>query len=345
MGFAAILEYLRERGARVDHLKTDGNGSIGPTLTVARRLLSTARAEPYILWEDYWQRRRLLAVNAIVSHSTRIKLVGVVQAFDNDYRTSRLKNLLDDLASRVFFYLLDMIITSGQSGAERIVNLGAQPAKVRVIYPGLRPEFAYATPGHRAYEGAARPIRLLFVGRLHPVKGIDYLVKAVRSMQRRDVVLTVVAYSTHHPSYANHIKSLVEHCGIGDSIECVGPIHDTEQLIRIFRTSDVYVLPSLWDTSPVSIMEAMCLGLPVVATRVGGVPELVEDGVSGILVPPKEPRLLAEALSALIDSADLRDRMGRHGYRRSLQFRKRTWAHVAAEYNEAFLALHAEALS
>jgi glycosyltransferase involved in cell wall biosynthesis len=82
---------------------------------------------------------------------------------------------------------------------------------------------------------------------------------------------------------------------------------------------DVFVLPSRAENLPVSIMEAMAHALPVIATHVGGVPEIVEDGVSGILVEPDDSAALACAISALADQPERAVRLGRNGARRAAQ--------------------------
>jgi glycosyltransferase involved in cell wall biosynthesis len=85
---------------------------------------------------------------------------------------------------------------------------------------------------------------------------------------------------------------------------------DSPTLMREFQECDLLVLPSLGESAPLVISQAMCLGLPVVATRVGGIPEMVEHGLTGMLVPPGESEPLADALMQLLDDPQLRHRLG-----------------------------------
>jgi len=94
---------------------------------------------------------------------------------------------------------------------------------------------------------------------------------------------------------------------------------EREDIPEILAASDLFILSSRWEGLPRSIIEAMMAGLPVVATRVGGVPELVEDGITGFLVPPKDPGALAEALQKLIEDPELRRRMGEAGREKTLR--------------------------
>ncbi len=85
----------------------------------------------------------------------------------------------------------------------------------------------------------------------------------------------------------------------------------------ILNASDIFVLASLWEGNPMSVQEAMASGLPVIGTRVGGVPELVEDGISGLIVPPNDEHALVRALQTLINQPDLRKQMGERALQRA----------------------------
>jgi glycosyltransferase involved in cell wall biosynthesis len=105
----------------------------------------------------------------------------------------------------------------------------------------------------------------------------------------------------------------------------------------LLRAADVFVFPSRWEGNPLSVMEAMAAGLPVVATAVGGVPELVEDGVSGILVPNEDHNALVGALQQLVQRADLRAQMA-HAARRRAEERFDI-RHTVAAYESLYESL------
>ena len=94
---------------------------------------------------------------------------------------------------------------------------------------------------------------------------------------------------------------------------------EREDIPEILAASDIFVLCSQWEGLPRAIIEAMLAGLPVVATRVGGVPELVDHGVTGFAVPPRDPEALAAALRKLLDDPELCRRMGKAGQKKALQ--------------------------
>jgi colanic acid/amylovoran biosynthesis glycosyltransferase len=101
-------------------------------------------------------------------------------------------------------------------------------------------------------------------------------------------------------------------------VELRGDVSDSE-LLRYYEEADMFILPCIItengdrDGIPVAMMEAMAMGLPLISTIVSGVPELVEDGTSGILVPPKDEKAIADAIIALCKDTDLRVKMGKKG--------------------------------
>jgi len=112
------------------------------------------------------------------------------------------------------------------------------------------------------------------------------------------------------------LEAWVREMGLGERVRFLGMRTDVP---AILTAADVFVLSSLWEGNPLSVMEAMAAGKPVIASAVGGVPELVEDGVSGILVPPHKPEVLGRAMMRLARDPALRQRMGEAAQKRALE--------------------------
>jgi glycosyltransferase involved in cell wall biosynthesis len=104
------------------------------------------------------------------------------------------------------------------------------------------------------------------------------------------------------------LEKEAEALGLGDRVRFLGPRSDIPEILG---AADVFVLSSDYEGSPLSIMEAMAAGKPVISTAVGGVPELVEDGRSGLLVPRGSPKALAEAVNLMVKNHEAREAMGR----------------------------------
>lgn len=160
---------------------------------------------------------------------------------------------------------------------------------------------------------AGTRLRLVFLGQLVERKGIHVLVDALSRLPD-DVELVLAGGDWATPGYPQEIKALAARLGVEARIHFENHRPDVG---AILRGADVFVLPSLSEARPRSIIEAMSLGLPVIASDVGGIPSLVRHDETGLLVPPGDPAALARAIEALLGSAAQRDLMGRSGRRRA----------------------------
>jgi colanic acid/amylovoran biosynthesis glycosyltransferase len=176
-------------------------------------------------------------------------------------------------------------------------------AKIRVVRCGI--DLDRFAPAARVRDGG--PVRLLSVARLHPVKGHPVLIDAVASLigAGEDVALTVVGDGPARGSLERQARER----GVAEHVTFAGSVGQDE-ILAYYAAADVFCLPSFGEGIPVALMEAMATRLPVVASRVMGVPELVIDGHSGLLVAPGRPGALADALRTLIRDPGLRAQLG-----------------------------------
>jgi glycosyltransferase involved in cell wall biosynthesis len=143
------------------------------------------------------------------------------------------------------------------------------------------------------------------VGRLYEVKGYDYLIRAVALLKERGLSVRCVLLGIG-PAEAQ-LRALVAELGVGEEVRIVGRRDD---VAAVTRALDVAILPSRWEGCPLAIIEYMALGAPIVASAVGGVPELIEDGVHGVLVRPRDPVALADGIQRLLEDRALAARLG-----------------------------------
>jgi sugar transferase (PEP-CTERM/EpsH1 system associated) len=191
------------------------------------------------------------------------------------------------------------------------------PEHVVTIYNGIDVERFSATDGDlvirvRRELGIPAGVPLIgAVGRLHPQKDFAGLLDSLTEVQKyvSPVRLLLVGEGELRDDLETRARSL----GISGIVTFAGFRSDVAEILA---ACDVFVLPSLWEGMPNVVLEAMAVGLPVVATQVGGVPEIVLDGETGLLVPPGDSETLAQALIRLLRDPDLRSRMGRAGRRR-----------------------------
>lgn len=155
---------------------------------------------------------------------------------------------------------------------------------------------------------------IMFVGSLEPRKGLPVLLKALSSVRpRRPKVLLNVIGGGSAEAHAQ-LQQDCSRLNIANNVKFLG-FQPAEEIARIHLQSQVFVLPSQNENSPNSLAEAMVSGLPVVATRVGGVPSLVEDGQTGLLVPWGDPQALAEKIEWLLAHPEERERLGNNARR------------------------------
>jgi len=153
-------------------------------------------------------------------------------------------------------------------------------------------------------------ITILCVGRLDPVKGHLVLVEALASVLATGRACRAVMVGAG-PGEAD-VRARIRRLGIEGDVTLTGAVGQ-DDLPDLYRSADIFCLPSFAEGIPVVLMEAMAMQLPVVSTTIAGIPELIENGTSGLLVPPGRSDLLADVLARLIDDPELRHRLGRAG--------------------------------
>jgi glycosyltransferase involved in cell wall biosynthesis len=185
-------------------------------------------------------------------------------------------------------------------------------------------------------------VRSLTLGDVGAAKGSLDLVAVAASLSARGVDAT---FELGGDGELEAVRAAAAERGLGDRVRLLGWLGPKAK-DRAFRSADVYLLPSYMEGFPVSVIEAMAHGLPVVSTSVGGIPELVQDGDSGILLEPGDVEGIAGAVETLALDPELRSRMGRAGRRRVVELcsPERIMSRLLARYDE-LLASRAEGLN
>jgi colanic acid/amylovoran biosynthesis glycosyltransferase len=177
---------------------------------------------------------------------------------------------------------------------------------IHVVHCGIEPEES-APPRER--QARAEP-EILCVGRLVHRKGQSLLIEACAALLQRDIAvrLTLVGDGPKR----DELETLADALGIGERVAFAGSVgHD--DILPMFRAADIFCLPSFSEGVPVVLMEAMAQSVPVLTTQVMGIPELVSNGHTGLLVAPGRVDLLVEGLARLVQDRDLRERLGAAG--------------------------------
>jgi colanic acid/amylovoran biosynthesis glycosyltransferase len=184
--------------------------------------------------------------------------------------------------------------------------------KIEVVHVGIEPD-VYTS---NAAKYAAVPGRILCVAGHRPYKGLPYLIEACRIL--RDEGVDFECNLVGHGPMHDELAAMITAGNLGDRVRLIGP-RPEEEVARMMAEASLFVLPSIVDKDgmmegiPVALMEAMATGRAVVSTTTAGIPELVDDGVSGLLVPPQDPRALAGAIRRLLDDPAAARAMGERG--------------------------------
>ncbi|HXW13031.1 MAG TPA: glycosyltransferase family 4 protein [Terriglobia bacterium] len=197
----------------------------------------------------------------------------------------------------------DAVVAVSQAVANQVVD-----GPARVIYAGL-PMPCHHAPAQRSRVPSE--IALGTAGRLVELKGIEYLLRAAATLRSEFPTLRVEIAGSG--PQREKLEGAVVRTGLEGRVKFLGWVDDLPSLLSRW---DVFVLPSLEEGFPIAALDAMAAGLPVVATAVGGVPELIEDGKTGYLVPPRDTEALASRLRFLICNPELCTSMGTAGYAR-----------------------------
>jgi glycosyltransferase involved in cell wall biosynthesis len=200
------------------------------------------------------------------------------------------------------------VVTCTEYNARHLTSLAGDAAqRIKRIYHGV--DLEKFRPCCDRDRMSASDLRVLAIGRLVEKKGFTYLVDAVRSLTSvgRRLHLRIVGGGELKPLLERQIAQL----GLDGVVELVGP-RPQEQVVELYRSADVFVLPCVVtdngdrDGIPNVLVEAMRMGVPVVSTAISGIPELVIDGTTGLLVPPRDVPSLVKAIERLADNPEER---------------------------------------
>lgn len=243
------------------------------------------------------------AVDAAVAAPQPVPVIATVHNLVRGEVAGRWKAPIHRRAEWLVLRLCDKVFAVSEEIARELQSRSPRHAsKVEVLYLGIGPTPAVRRPRAevRAELGAEDAPLVLTASRLAPQKALHVFLAALAELD--DSAVGAVAGTG--PSEAE-LKGLAARLGLSQRVRWLGFREDVHDLIA---AADVFCLSSTWEGVPLAAQEAILLGTPVVATAVGGMPELIRNGASGRLVPPNDPRALGAALKEVLESAELRAR-------------------------------------
>jgi glycosyltransferase involved in cell wall biosynthesis len=315
----AALRFLRSPRTAWDLVQVhESDGALVALLLRLLRLLGMAAGRARLvatLQVSYVEERR--AVRPV-----RADGVVVSRPTGAERRFALLRAPLLALLGRLTARLADAVVAPSRATAAELSRDYGVDA-VEVIPNGVSP--LPAAPPHRP----ELPPVVLYAGRLRSRKAVAVLLAAMPRVLAAEPRCRLVLVGDGEQGA--RVAAAVRERGLSAHVEMTGTLSRAMTLQRL-ASADVFCLPSTYEGMPLAILEAMAAGLPVVATAVSGNPEAVEDGVTGLLVPPESATALADALLALLADPERRRRMGEAGRRRVAE--RFSIERVAAQYLE-----------
>jgi glycosyltransferase involved in cell wall biosynthesis len=277
-------------------LKTLDQMRYWPALAYGYRRLVTATA-PRAVIHTNWHHALLL----LPFLDARRDILWLHDCLPN---TRRYVRMLAALAHRV-----RRIVCVSEAAARNALALGVRPSQVTVVHSGLGPVAPIDVPARQPM------LRLGIVGQIGPWKGHDDLVDALALLAHNNVRVLLRIFGSGAPAYVESLKQRVAELDLLDQVEWCG--FQTEQA-EIFRSIDVCVVPSRFEEPfGMSALEAQGFGRPVICSARGGLPEIVQDGVTGFVVDACRPDRLAQAINSYAQRPDLVRTMGEAARRRA----------------------------
>ncbi len=310
MAFASEVDYqmatLHGEGPWCDWIRSQGRkplvlgrGGAGGRLMLGAlwRLIRHVRSHPVDVIYVCGARAALL-LRVFRIFLPKLKLVhGVRWNPDSDSRLDRFFRLME----RFTHSMIDAWITNSAVAKQTLVSrCGIRAGRVFVIYNGLESLPVDVPPL------AERPMEVLTVANLNPRKGHREYVQVVREVLK--AVPGAKFVFVGRDDMNGEVQQAIEQAGLSQHVRCEGFQADVSPW---FRRARLMVLPSLWgEGCPTSILEGAAYGLPVVAYAIDGIPELIDDGVDGVVVPPSKPDELASAIVGILQDPVRAESMG-----------------------------------
>ena len=198
-----------------------------------------------------------------------------------------------------YLKMADLLISPSQYLKDRFIDCGMLPEKIEVINNGIN-----LSKFKNIQKTSSQKIRFGFIGQIVEHKGLEKLLEAfslLSKAEREKVSLVIVG--TGEELFLNYCKSLAENLNLVEVVTFYGKINNKE-IKKMLRNIDALIVPSVWpENAPVTIMEALATGTPVLASEIGGIPEFVQNGITGYLHPYDKPDVLAQNIRKLINNS------------------------------------------
>lgn len=250
----------------------------------------------------------VIKVAACFERSLRVPMVCSYHGLYNPPTKNRqyIANIINKVQAWMYKRFAHTVVLVSKYSGEFLLERNVPTHKLAVVYNGIDKNEPTTEPVKLAFNG----IRIGMVGRIDAIKGLSYLIGALPETRQRvkeEFHVYIIGDGPEEEALQNQAKDL----NVEDLISFEG-YHDN--IPAWLKAWDVFCLPSLQENHSIALLEAMRASKPIICTSVGGNPETVTDGLEALLVPPKNPKAIADALVKLIQSTRLRQKLGHNAH-------------------------------
>ncbi|MEN8208319.1 MAG: glycosyltransferase family 4 protein [Candidatus Fermentibacteria bacterium] len=301
-----MVEYLRSNGITVDiiHFTTVPSGLPFKWFSASRYICREIRKQKpdLVIVSKSYQYVPLLRIMSTLSGTPVLYLMHHLEWMD---LRNKLKAFLYRLYVKWLLGMAEMVWANSMNTQEAIESIGIAADRIRLINPGFEKD-PCALPDRSSRSG---PVKLLCVGSISPRKAQHMIVAACAYLENGSFEVEFAGSTESDEKYSAGVLELIEKENLSGSMKVSGEL-TRDDLVLAYLKADILVHPASWEAFGMSILDGMWYGLPVIASDIAAIPELVRHGENGLLTQPGNIRELADAIRSLIDNRDMRLQMG-----------------------------------
>ncbi len=313
-----VVSYLRQQGITVDIIGLKRLPYFANIIWNIWLFFHLTKKHYDLVIEDELCHISVFILNHILKRQGRTRIAVIVHLLHwLEIVRWQLSSIIVKWIEKKMLLAADLIIANSNYTKKEITRMGVPEKTVEIVYPGYDPPFKLSKVNRK--ERSKGITKILFVGSCLPHKGLKYLIEAVYRLKDPNIHLDIVGDTTLNKAYTKIIKRIIKKYGLEEMIFFHGVI-PRKAIWHFYVDADIFAVPSLYEAYGIVFVEAMFFKLPVIATNAGGIPEIVENEKTGLLIPPKNIAALSEAIEKLVKKEELRIIYGEQGFARLKNF-------------------------
>ncbi len=316
IGLAALESSFISQEALKLNIPTHFIGKSKTDLGIRRRLISLINSEGYQVLDAQNIQSKFWASIAIQQKNAA--LVSTINSwYANEHGKVSLKGKFYTALELATNSNLSLYITVSENDRQSLLQSNIPNEKIELIYNAVNTNpqniFHNADQIHQQFSIPHDSIICIAVGRLVAIKGFDILIQSAHLLKKasENIHFLIVGDGECKEELLNQVKTL----GLEKNVTFAG-YQEREKVLSLVKSSDIFIMPSRYEGTPIALLEAGSLGVPIIASKVGGIPELVQDQLHAILVPPEDPQSLAQAVMRIIKDKKLAETLSTNAVER-----------------------------